>query len=218
MISHIIFDMDGTLFSSEDMIVPTYERGIRSFNEKHPGLSQAIPTQEELISLLGFPINHIYQTLFPDLSPDKRKEIRALILARLIEAIRNREGILYQGVEETLNSLYDKSYQLYIASNGQSEYLEAILETYDLKKLFHPIITLNYRDICDKGDILLSYQKKHQFDRATVVMVGDRDSDWEASRKLGSGFMACDYGHGHPSETDQADIILRAFPEILSHL
>ena len=218
MTNHIIFDMDGTLFSSEDMIVPTYERGILSFNERNPDQPQTIPGQDELISLLGYPINHIYSALFPDLSAEKRKEIRALILARLLEAIRNREGKLYPGVEKTLHSLYQRSHRLYIASNGQSQYLETILKTYDLTNLFHPIITLNYQDIQDKGDILLSYEKLYQFDSSTAIMVGDRDSDWDASRKLGCRFIACHYGHGHTDETDQADIKLGSFAELLSHI
>ncbi len=215
MIQTIIFDMDGTLYSSEAMILPTYQRGIRAFNKRNPHHRVPTPSLNSIIGLLGFPINEIYSTLFPTLSPDEILEIRELILTELLTAIRNKEGELFPGVVDTLNELSRRGYGMYIASNGQSLYLKAILETYDLSHLFQAIITLNYTDLCDKGDILLAYQERDRLEKTEAVMVGDRDSDMDAARKMGCSFIACQYGHGDKGETESAKIIVSSFPEII---
>ncbi|GMT50320.1 MAG: MTA/SAH nucleosidase [bacterium] len=215
MIQTVIFDMDGTLYSSEEMILPAYQRGIRAFNKRNPHQEVPIPTLDSILALLGFPINEIYSTLFPSLSSDGMLEIRELILTELLKAIRNKEGQLFPGVIDSLHELSRRGYGMYIASNGQSLYLEAILESYDLISLFQPIITLDYKSLCDKGDILLAYQKRDQLDKAKVVMVGDRDSDMDAAQKMGCAFIACQYGHGDKSETESAEIIVSSFPEVI---
>ncbi len=215
MIQDIIFDMDGTLYSSEEMILPTYQRGIRTFNKRNPHYEVPIPNLEAIVGLLGFPINELYNTLFPSLAPDKMLEIRGLILTELLMAIWNKEGQLFPGVIDTLNELSRRKYGMYIASNGQNLYLKAILETYDLTPLFQPIITLDYADLYDKGDILLAYQKRDQLKNDEVIMVGDRNSDMDAAKKMGCSFIACQYGHGDKGETESAEIIVSSFPEII---
>ena len=214
MIQNIIFDMDGTLYSSEDMILPTYERGIANFKKENIHVDVPYPTLEKIVSLLGFPIHDIYSTLFPSLNGDQQKELRGYILKELLSAIRNKEGILFNDVSNIIHNLYNNNYTLFIASNGQKEYLNAILETYSLTSLFQPLITLNYTTICDKGDILLEYQKAYHFEKESVIMVGDRDSDWDAAKKLGCSFIGCHYGHGDHAEIATAEHIIYSFKEL----
>ncbi|MDH4129775.1 MAG: HAD family hydrolase, partial [Spirochaetota bacterium] len=143
MYSHIAFDMDGTLFSSENMILPAYNRGITAFNKQNPHNKVILPPLKNILSLLGLPIIQIYNTLFPNLSLEEKNIIRDLISYELIKSIINKEGILFHGVSETLNNLHSSGYKLFIASNGLNTYLETILKTYNLFNLFEPIITLN---------------------------------------------------------------------------
>ncbi len=212
----IVFDMDGTLYSSENMILPSYQRGITAFNNQYHHIILTLPSLEKIISLLGFPIEIIYNTLFPNLNSENQIHLRKLILDELIKSIENKEGILYDGVIDTILQLHKKGHQLYIASNGQWEYLNAIIRTYQLLPYFNPIITLNYTSICDKGDILLEYQKKYNFNISNTIMIGDRDSDMHAADKLGCQFIACQYGHGDPSETNSAQLIVHSISEIIN--
>ena len=216
MSKFIAFDMDGTIFSSENMILPAYDRGITNFNKQNQHNKVLLPPLKDLLSLLGLPIIQIYNKLFPNLSMEEKATIRDLISVELISSIKNKEGTLFSGVSETLGYLYKCGYKLLMASNGLKSYLETILSTYNLLELFEPIITLNNTNICDKGDILLEYQKIHKLDARYTIMVGDRESDMEAAKKLSCKFIACNYGHGNNGEIESAKIIVHSFPEILN--
>ncbi len=218
MINEIVLDMDGTLYSSENIILPAYEQGINSFNKQYPEKKIAVPKLNEILCLLGFPLDHIYKILFPYLSVDERDLLRPFIENELISGIQNKKGTLFAGVSQTVADLYNRRYKLFIASNGADLYLQTILQTYNLIDFFNPIITLDYQTIVDKGDILLEYRKKNQINAGSAIMVGDRDSDWVAAKKLGCRFIACDYGHGNRSEIEAADIIISSFTELLNWL
>lgn len=214
---HVIFDMDGTLFSSEPMIWHTYKRGIDAFNEKHNN-NLPVPTLDEILCLLGFPIKEIYNHLFPYSSEEVKNEIQDLITIELIKAINNKEGEIFSGVDTIIPELHKKGAKLYIASNGQEIYLSSILKTYGLFSLFHPIVTLNYKDILTKGDILKVYKEKYNLDPKATVMIGDRDSDWDASKAIQCDFIACRFGHGEASEVEKADNQAYKFEEILKYI
>lgn len=214
---NIIFDMDGTLYSSEPMIWHTYKRGIDAYNAKYND-NLPIPSLQEILCLLGFPIKEIYNNLFPDSSEETKQEIQDLITDELIKAIKNKEGEIFSNVEKILPELHQKGAKLYIASNGQEIYLSSILKTYGLMELFHPIITLNYKDIQTKGDILTVYKDSYQFNSNETVMIGDRDSDWDAAKAISCDFIACRFGHGEASEVEKADKQAYQFSEILKYL
>lgn len=68
--------------------------------------------------------------------PDHSKEVKeltdAFFLNRLIENIQNGKGGLYLNVKEVFNYLKTNNYSIFIASNGLSEYLNAIVKYYNL--------------------------------------------------------------------------------------
>ncbi len=214
----IAFDVDGTLYSSEGIILTAYEQGINSFNSKYPNYNIKIPSLNNLLNLIGYPIDYIYENLFPKLSPDERTNLRKLIENKLLNAIKNKNGILFNGVYETLEYLNNKKYKLFIASNGGFPYLNLILKTYKIKKFFQPIITINNINICNKGDILLEYQKTANLNPNSTLMVGDRLSDLEAANKLGCRFIGCSYGHGNNNEIKSADIIISRISDIIYNI
>lgn len=215
-VQNLVFDMDGTLFSSKEMIFFVYRDGILKFKAKNPEKSIEIPSLEKLLSLMGIPIWEIYTTLFPDFDSKERSEVMEIIGKDLIQAIHQKKGLLFSGVFETVQKFFSLGYHLFIASNGTRPYIQAILETYDLLQFFEPFVSLDGEKILSKSDTLFEYQKLYGIQSEDTIMVGDRDSDFIASQDFQCSFIGCHYGHGHyEKELVSVPILIEEFSEVI---
>ena len=62
----VAFDMDGTIYTSEGILVPSYHTGIEKYNIKY-GMNLRKPTVEELEHQIGQPVKIIFRNLFPEM-------------------------------------------------------------------------------------------------------------------------------------------------------
>jgi phosphoglycolate phosphatase len=214
----IAFDMDGTLYDCGDIIMTSYGRGTRRCAEEL-GLKISVPTQEKIRSVLGMTADNFFKVLFPDIDPAHYPSIDRILTDELSRDVRTKKGLLYDGVFPLLQTLAGKGWTVMIASNGQHQYLNAIIETYALTPfLVHgssPTV-VNYSDICTKSDILASYVKCIGIDtgKDRFIMVGDRASDMKAARDNNAFFIGCAFGHADDSEIQGADKIIHSFGDI----
>ena len=61
----LAFDVDGTLFTSESIILDTYIESIQKFIIKS-GKNVTVPTKEKIIEQVGLPVKQIFQNLLPE--------------------------------------------------------------------------------------------------------------------------------------------------------
>ncbi|TGL57565.1 HAD family hydrolase [Leptospira ognonensis] len=195
----VAFDVDGTLFSSESIIFKTYVQAIEEFAHKTGKLTK-LPSHDQIMMEIGKPVREIFANLLPDLPETEREGISSRVLDLLCDSIRNGGGDFYAGVGSTIHYLKEKGYTITCASNGRRAYVETVLDTAGVLSYFEPILVINQENICTKGDIITEYIKKYNFSPDTIVLVGDRYSDWEAARKNGCRFGFCSYGHATSGE------------------
>lgn len=198
-IKYLAFDIDGTLFSSEDIILNVYKESINLYKNR-TGSNIELPSQEKIMAQIGKPVKTIFLNLVPELEEKDRDLISDEVLRILCEKVRNKEGHIYEGVRDTLEKLYHNSYILLTASNGRIPYIESILDVAGVNSLFADKVTLDYNNLKVKGDILLYYIKKYNIKPNQILMIGDRFSDFEAAEKAGTPFLFCEYGHATPGE------------------
>jgi phosphoglycolate phosphatase len=218
----ICFDLDGVLYSSEPFIADAYRESIARVNELRPGSFARIPTTGEILAHVGWPVPVILERLFPHVDPEAVALLFDVTLDVICARVSVREGVLFDGVDETLHRLA-RCFPLAVASNGRRLYIETVLETYGLAALFLPRITVDQigdrspvsgRRTADKTAVLRAYLSSENVAPADTVMVGDRSSDVEAARGVGCRFVGCDYGHGHRDEIEGAGPIVRSFAEL----
>lgn len=195
----VVFDLDGTLFTSDNIVHKAYESAICDFNRTQ-GLALSVPTQEQILNQIGNPGKTIFRTLFPSLDVGQLPALGQAIRGRLITAIRADQGRLLSGVKETLISLAENGLEMRIASNGHKDYIEAVMSNYHLSPLFGPPVYLNQGDIKDKGDILNLYKSLLGLHDDEMIMVGDRLADYQAAQKAGCPFIGITIGHGTREE------------------
>jgi len=200
----IAFDIDGTLFSSESIILDVYIRAIHEFRER-TGNQLQVPTREEIMFQVGRPVKEIFQNLLPGISEKERDEVSNRVLDLLCDSVRTGGGNYYGGVGSTIHYLREKGYLLTSASNGRKPYVETVLDTAGVLSFFEPLVVVGMQDITTKVGILREYIRKYNLSPDSIAMIGDRHSDWEAARQNGCFFLFCEYGHAPPGEIPDFD-------------
>ncbi len=216
-IKALAFDVDGTLFSSENIILETYIESIQRFILSY-GRDVEIPTKEKIIEQVGLPVKQIFKNLLPSLKETERDLISDNVLMLLCEKIYAKKGTLYNGVVEIIQELSNRNYLLYIASNGRAPYINSILKTYELDKYFQNLAVIDYKTIHTKGDILRFYISQFGIAGEGMLMVGDRKSDLDAAVENNCPFAFCEYGHAEPGEINSFNLQLQSISDLLGYL
>lgn len=214
-----IFDMDGTLFQSEKVVVPAYRRAFRRLKEE--GLYQeAIPSDEKIQSLLGMTQEQIWSHLLPEADEKLKKIADRWSLEEELIGLKRGEGRLYPEVAETLHRLKEEGWRLFIASNGLKPYLDGVLEAFQLTALFTGVYGAGDYGTETKDELVHILMRDHGVTGG--VMVGDRSSDVRAGKANGLKVIGCRYpGYarfGKEEELKDADIVVDRFSDILSLL
>lgn len=181
----VAFDLDGTLFQSEELSIIAAQRAMVEL-----GLAPAAP--ELVVSAIGETIENYCRTVAPGVDNST--------LESLGEGIRRWEwqlipevGELYEGTEEMLRELRDMGYTLAICSNGGPEYIERVLNSFGIAGFFSIIRTRGTGS--SKEENLASVVG--EAGGSPVLMVGDRHHDIEAAACCGIPSVGAAYGFGY---------------------
>ncbi|OME83910.1 haloacid dehalogenase [Paenibacillus sp. FSL A5-0031] len=209
----VIFDMDGTLFETDKLLVPVHHRVFETLREE--GLyERETPPVERLLSCLGMLLEDIWRQVMPDSTEAARKRADVLLLQYEREGLERGEGELYPFVEETLRELHSRGIKLFVASNGLEEYVKGVAEFKGIAPLFDGLYSAGEYETSTKVDLVARLLKDHNIQSAW--MVGDRSSDVEAGNGNGLQTIGCAYAtYGRASEIEGADVLINDFRELL---
>src|SRR6187402_3745057 len=97
----VIFDLDGTLVSTELFWVEAARAGARrAFAEL--GLARELPAAEDWLSMVGMPLARGFELVFPDLPAEARDLVRARCVEEEERALRAGSATLMPGAREVL--------------------------------------------------------------------------------------------------------------------
>ena len=211
MTEAIIFDMDGTLFQTNRILEPALDATFDVLREIQLWVGETPITKYR--EIMGVPLPVVWETLCPNHSEDVREKSNELFQKKLIEMIGLRKGDLYSNVIETLQSLSFK-YPLYIASNGEREYLQAITDTYELNETFQEIYSIQSIASGNKSELVKSVVDENGITKAWVV--GDRLSDIKAAKENGLISIGVNFDFAQQDELEHADIVINDFKELIN--
>ena len=132
----IIFDVDGTLWDSVEVVAESWNLAIKENSDLDPNLNREI-----LQGLFGKTMDEIAAGVFPDLDTDSRRKLMDICFDYENRYLETHPGVYYEGVMDTLKELA-LEYPLFIVSNCQCGYIEVMMkgagmEPY-IKDLFWP--------------------------------------------------------------------------------
>jgi phosphoglycolate phosphatase len=207
----VLFDMDGTLVATDRYWPQAAQEGAtRAFEEL--GLTAAVPTRAQWMSLVGGELNSGVARLLPDLDEAARQHV----LRRCIEAehaylARGGAGFL-PGVESTLAQLHDAGLRLGIASNCSSRYLDQIMADLDLGRWIDEARCLDSPRVRSKADMIADLLVT--FDTRSAVMVGDRAGDRDAAWANGLPHVHLADGYATAGEDVAAQVTLNSMGDL----
>ena len=213
---YFALDIDGTIFSSEEIIYPTYREAIERYNAER-GAELETPARERIMLEIGKPVKKIFQNLFPELPETDRDHLSDSVLHILCERIARGEGEYYPAVRETVEAIVAQGGKILVASNGRRAYIEAILGYCGILPQVVHATYIEGEKIRTKNDIMVSYRERGISPRE-VLMVGDRLSDFDAARAIGCDFAWCAYGHAPAGEITEYEVRLEAFSDLKKYV
>jgi phosphoglycolate phosphatase len=208
----VIFDMDGTLFETDTLLVPVHHRVFETLREERL-YEHETPPVERLLSCLGMLLEDIWRQVMPDGTEAARKRADELLLQYELEGLERGEGQLYPYVEQTLRELKDRGMKLFVASNGLEDYVKGVARHRGIAELFDGLYSAGEYATASKVDLVARLLKDHGV--KTAWMVGDRSSDVEAGKGNGLQTIGCAYAtYGRKAELDGADVLIADFREL----
>ncbi|UOR12846.1 HAD hydrolase-like protein [Halobacillus amylolyticus] len=206
----LIFDMDGTLFQTEKILELSlddtfnYLRSIGEWETETP--------IEKYREIMGVPLPQVWEALLPKHSLEVRELTDSYFLERLVENISSGKGDLYPNVVRVFTYFTEKNYSIYIASNGLTEYLKAIVNYYSLDEWITETFSIQQIDSLNKSDLVREIINKYNIDNAVVV--GDRLSDINAAKDNELISIGCKFDFAKEDELTQADIVINDLAEL----
>ena len=190
----LIFDIDGTLWDSRQLVAEGY-----NIQLEKEGLSHLFVTAEDLQPLFGKVMTEIADTIFASIDPAQRYDL----MERCMETenaylFANECKIGYPKVKETLEAL-SKKYRLFIVSNSQCGYPELCIEKLGLGEYIEGHMCFGDTGT-SKGQTILTLIRKHNI--GSCIYIGDTQGDLEACKEAGVPFIFCAYGLGKADSYD----------------
>lgn len=206
----VIFDMDGTLFQTDKILEVALEDTFHDLRSKGEWEKEAPVDQYR--EIMGVPLPKVWQTLLPNHSRQRREYVDAFFLGRLVENIREGKGELYPYVKETFQELIDNQFSIYIASNGLVNYLQAIIQYYQLDRWVTEPFSIEQIESNHKVDLVREIIDKYAISDGAVV--GDRLSDIQAAKANELVSIGCDFDFAKQEEMEQADVVITDLREV----
>ncbi len=186
MIDGIIFDIDGTIWDSTEVVQKAWNKALeeRGYKER--------VNADRLKGLFGLPMMDIITDIVPYETTPNKEEFLKLCSKYEFEYLNKEAGRVYDGTEEVLKCL-SKKVPLGIVSNCQSGYIELLYEKTGFGSYFKQALCPGDRGLLKADNIKLLAKECNM---SNPVYVGDTHMDELACEKAGVRFIHAAYGFG----------------------
>ena len=187
----IIFDVDGTLWDSTDVVKDAWNSAFIESGYDDPKI-----TADRLKGLFGLPMADIIRDIFPKGSPEEIKKLTPVIYGKEDEYLQKSGGKLYPGIIDTIEKIAEEI-PVFIVSNCQEGYIELFMEKTGCARFISDHLCPGDTGLL-KADNIKKIIKDHSLSHP--VYVGDTSLDKEACADAGCTFVFARYGFGDAGE------------------
>lgn len=203
MFNYILFDLDGTLTDPKLGITSSVQYALRALGIEEPSLDKLEP-------FIGPPLADSFREFY---GLDEGQIETAI--AKYRERFNDRgiyENEIYPGIAEMLAALKAGGKKLSIASSKPTQFVERILDYFDIRIYFDVIVGSNMDGTRSKKEEVVEEALRQMLPseltsaekKAAVAMVGDRRFDIEGAREHGITSVGVSFGYAPEGELEQA--------------
>lgn len=182
----IIFDMDGTIWDTCEIVAQTWTETMRRLK-----VDKQFDT-ELIRSCMGLVMEDFAAKSMPEIDKDKRLGYLKQCCEYENEYLAGHGGVLFPGVVRTLERL-SRKYPLFIVSNCQEGYIEAFFSGHHTAHFFKDYENPG-RTGLGKAENIRLIAERNGLKRP--VYVGDTKGDLSACQAAGVPFIYAAYGFG----------------------
>jgi phosphoglycolate phosphatase len=197
---NILFDLDGTLTNPAEGIVNCIVYSL----EKMGG---SVPEKAHLTRYIGPPLWKSFMELLRTDDKDLAHEAVLRYRERFSD-VGLYENTPYSGVHETLHSLNEHGYTLYVCTSKPAVFAKRIAEHFDFAKYFKEIHGSALDGaLVEKDELIAHILHTEGLMPADCAMIGDRSFDIDGALQNNVTPYGVSYGFGTPEELVRAEHI-----------
>lgn len=200
----IIFDMDGTIVPSLEIIYKALQRAFKEFGW------ELRYSPEDINQFIGTVSGKLYQQITPPEHSHRWEELRDKTRAEY-GALFRESAVTFPSVKETLAILRKRGFRLALYSNASTQYFDVVLTSLQIRDYFDYTECVRENDLT-KSELVRKIKEK--LNGTTAAIVGDRFHDIDAARETDSLSIGVLFGYGG-EEPQRADITIGRFDELL---
>ncbi|MGN1124066.1 MAG: HAD-IA family hydrolase [Eubacterium sp.] len=194
--SAVIFDFDGTICDTGEGILKSAKYALDAFGYDAPDYT-------ELTYFIGPPLLVTFQEKF---SADASRADE--LVKKFRERYTNKgllESCLYDGIKELLENLKKENVKIGIASSKPQDYIEALLDHFDIRKYFDTVCGVTFTADCEsKSSIISRCVRELDVSGNEILMVGDKKYDIEGAKANVIDSVGVLWGYGTRIELVEA--------------
>ena len=202
----IIFDVDGTLWDSTDVVKDAWNRAFIDSGYEDPKI-----TADRLKGLFGLPMEDIIKDVFPEGTKEEIAKLTPVIYGNEDRYLDEHGGKLYPKIIETIEKLSEKV-PVFIVSNCQEGYIELFMRKTGCEAFIKDHLCPGDTGLL-KADNIRKIVEDHGL--KAPVYVGDTVMDRDACDKAGCPFIYARYGFG---DVDGAEYVIDSPKELVEML
>ncbi len=193
---YILFDLDGTMT----------DPGVGITNSVAYALEKMGVTVEDktpLYKFIGPPLMESFSQFY-GFTPEQTEQ--AILYYREYYTDKGMfENVVYEGMEDLLKTLHATGKKLVVATCKLEEFAMQVLEHFDMAKYFHFIAGSSKDNTRIQKDEVIAYALETcGINKASAVMIGDREHDILGAKKTGLDVIGVLYGYGSKDELANA--------------
>jgi len=206
--NNILFDLDGTIVDSYKGITDSIKHMLETLNMET--LSDSV-----LKKFIGPPLEKSFIKYCDDINEDNVKHAISIYRAHHRE-IGLYNCHLYPDIIECLTILKNNNKNIYIATAKPKPFAKIILSHLNIEHFFREIYGIEFNGIIkNKYDVMSYAIEDSKLDVNSSIMIGDREDDAIASKKLGIDILSVRYGYGEECEFSSSNYIADNVLDIL---